>query len=196
MKLFRKIRPSSPRVPTTAAPPKSPTGPSGTGPPAAQPPSPPVRRDDFGTGAARPRSPPTEQVRGPDASGAKKPTSNADIRKWYLAKVNTIPELDKKWAAEGVPLPERARRAVQIRHEARREARAMMQNPLEVAMLHARDLFKYGNIHGPSFEQLVQKAQAKGLQGDEVWRELLGSSNRTNQTVNQHLLGTPPQSKP
>jgi hypothetical protein len=130
-------------------------------------------------------------VRGPETDGASKPTSNADIRKWYLQKVGTIPELDKQWAAEGVPLEERARRAVAIRHEARLEARKMMSSPLEVAMLRARDFFTYGSIHGPSFDQLVKKAEAKGLQGDEVWKELIGSSNRTNQTVNQHLLGTP-----
>ncbi len=163
--------------------------------PSSSKPSSSVRRpDDFDTGAARtrPRRPSntgTEQVRGPDATGAKKPTSNSDIRKWYLDKVGTIPELDKKWAAEGVPLQERARRAVEIRHDARLEARKMMKNPLEVALLRARDFFTYGSINGPSFKQLVKKAEAKGLQGDEVWKELLGSSNRTNQTVNQHILG-------
>ncbi|WP_240359731.1 hypothetical protein [Pyxidicoccus trucidator] len=200
MKLFRKTPPSSPRI-DTATPPKSPKGspssspkPSRTDSPSSRPSSSGRRQDDFDTGAARTRprrlsTSNTDQVRGPDASGAKKPTSNSDIRKWYLDKVKTIPELDKKWAAEGVPLQERARRAVEIRHDARLEARKMMKNPLEVALLRARDFFTYGSINGPSFNQLVKKAEAKGLQGDEVWKELLGSSNRTNQTVNQHILG-------
>jgi hypothetical protein len=206
MKL-RKTPPSSPRI-DTAAPPKSPkgspsAGPSRTSSTHSNPSPSSVRRppDDFDTGAARtrPRRPSnasTEQVRGPDASGAKKPTTNADIRKWYLDKVGTIPELDKKWAAEGVPLEERARRAVAIRHDARLEARKMMSSPLEVAMLRARDFFTYGSIHGPNFDQLVKKAEAKGLQGDEVWKELIGSSNRTNQTVNQHILGNTTRAKP
>jgi hypothetical protein len=128
-------------------------------------------------------------VHGPDASGAKKPTTNADIRKWYVDKVATIPELDKQWAAQGVSMEERAKRAVAIRHDARLEARKMMSSPLEVAMLRARDFFTYGSINGPSFDQLVKKAEGKGLRGDDVFKELIGSSNRTNQTVNQHLLG-------
>ncbi|MCP3141518.1 DUF1515 domain-containing protein [Pyxidicoccus xibeiensis] len=161
--------------------------------PATETPSAARRRDEFETGASRtrPRRPSdvqTERVRGPEASGAK-PTTNSDIRKWYLEKVGTIPELDKKWAAQGVPMEERARRAVAIRHDARLEARKMMKNPLEVLMLRARDLFTYGNINGPSFNQLVKKAEDKGLRGDDVFKELIGSSNRTNQTVNQHLLG-------
>ncbi|MFP2912836.1 hypothetical protein ACLESD_49090 [Pyxidicoccus sp. 3LFB2] len=204
MKLFRKKPSSSPRV-DTAPPPKSPKGSPSSSPkpvrpdaPSSRPSSPTRRPDDFDTGAARtrprrPSSSNTEQVRGPDASGAKKPTSNADIRKWYLDKVKTIPELDKKWAAEGVPLQERARRAVEIRHDARLEARKMMGSKLEVAMLRARDFFTYGSIHGPSFNQLVKKAEGKGLQGDDVWKELIGSSNRTNQTVNQHILGNNPR---
>jgi hypothetical protein len=128
-------------------------------------------------------------VQGPEASGAKKPTTNADIRKWYVDKVATIPELDKQWAAQGVSMEERAKRAVAIRHDARLEARKMMSSPLEVAMLRARDFFTYGSINGPSFDQLVKKAEGKGLRGDDVFKELIGSSNRTNQTVNQHLLG-------
>ena len=130
-----------------------------------------------------------QDISGPEASGSKKPTTNAEVRQWYLDKVNTIPELDRKWAAEGVSLEERAKRAVSIRHEARLEARKMMSSPLELAMLRARDFFKYGNINGPSFDSLVKKAEAKGLRGDDVFKELIGSSNRTNQTVNQHLLG-------
>ena len=208
MKLPRKPPPPSPRI-GKAVPAKPPKGNSSstTSPPASLPQSPPVQPLGDGytgyTGAdrtpsRRPSTPSntTKQVQGPDASGAKKPTSNEDIRKWYLDKVNTIPELDTKWAVEGVPLPERARRAVEIRHNARLEARNMMKDPQEVEMLRARDLAKYGNPDGPTFDQLVEKAQANGHQGDEVWKELLGSSNRTDQTVNQHLLGTPPQSKP
>lgn len=205
MKLPRKLNFTSPRVEQPSSPRSPPrvtsssSGPSRTDATSSQPSS-GRRPDAFDTGTprVRPRRPSnegTERVRGPETSGASKPTSNADIRKWYLQKVGTIPELDKKWAAEGVPLEERARRAVAIRHEARLEARKMMSSPLEVAMLRARDFFTYGSIHGPSFDQLVKKAEAKGLQGDEVWKELIGSSNRTNQTVNQHLLGTP-QAKP
>ncbi|MFP2932455.1 hypothetical protein ACLESO_46365 [Pyxidicoccus sp. 3LG] len=187
--------PSSPGLSRTNSDP----GPSRTKPSTESSTSAARRRDEFDTGASRtrprrPSEPSTERVRGPEASGAKKPTSNAEIRQWYLDKVGTIPELDKKWAAEGVPLAERAKRAVEIRHDARLEARKMMKNPLEVALLRARDFFTYGSINGPSFNQLVKKAEAKGLQGDDVFKELIGSSRRTNQTVNQHILGNTPRS--
>jgi hypothetical protein len=204
MKLNRKTPPPSPRIETTS-PPKSPTpsvkggsssGPSRTNSVSSPSTSAPAKKhDDFDTGSPRPRTSrrpsnaSTEQVNGPDASGAKKPTTNADIRKWYVDKVATIPELDKQWAAQGVSMEERAKRAVAIRHDARLEARKMMSSPLEVAMLRARDFFTYGSINGPSFDQLVKKAEGKGLRGDDVFKELIGSSNRTNQTVNQHLLG-------
>lgn len=205
MKLKRVDTSPAPKSPTpsvkSSSSPKSSASPgpsrsnstSSTKAPANKTPPTPKRQDDFDTGSPKPRSrrpssASTEQVRGPEGSGAK-PTTNADIRKWYLEKVGTIPELDRKWAAEGVPLEERARRAVAIRHDARMEARSMMSSTLEVAMLRARDFFTYGNINGPTFGQLVKKAEAKGLRGDDVFKDLIGSSNRTNQTVNQHLLG-------
>ncbi|MCY1020174.1 hypothetical protein [Pyxidicoccus sp. MSG2] len=202
MKLNRKTPPPSPKIETTS-PPKSPAssvkggsspGPSRTNSVSSPSTSAPAKKqDNFDTGSPRPSRRPsnasTEQVNGPDASGAKKPTTNADIRKWYVDKVATIPELDKQWAAQGVSMEERAKRAVAIRHDARLEARKMMSSPLEVAMLRARDFFTYGSINGPSFDQLVKKAEGKGLRGEDVFKELIGSSNRTNQTVNQHLLG-------
>jgi hypothetical protein len=192
MKLNRKTPPPSPRI-ETASPPKSP-GPSRTNSVSSPSTSAPKKHDDFDTGSPKPRSrrpsnASSERVQGPEASGAKKPTTNADIRKWYVDKVATIPELDRQWAAQGVSMEERAKRAVAIRHDARLEARKMMSSPLEVAMLRARDFFTYGSINGPSFDQLVKKAEGKGLRGDDVFKELIGSSNRTNQTVNQHLLG-------
>lgn len=201
MKLSWKPKLTAPRTEQVSRPRSPPRDTSASRPSRTEAPSSPTsagrRQDGFDVGGpsrVRPRRPSndgTERVRGPDAGEVKKPKTNADIRKWYNDKVNTIPELDKKWAAEGVPLEERARRAVAIRHDARLEARKMMSSPLEVAMLRARDFFTYGSIHGPSFDQLVKKAEAKGLQGDAVWKELIGSANRTNQTVNQHFLGTP-----
>ncbi|NMO23637.1 hypothetical protein HPC49_54255 [Pyxidicoccus fallax] len=187
-------RPARTESPSRPARTDSPSRPARTDSPSQ---SSSIRRDDaFDTGASRvrPRRPSnadTERVRGPDASGSSKPKTNADIRKWYLDKVGTIPELQKKWQAEGVPLEEQARRAVKIRHDARMEARKMMSSPLEVAMLRARDFFKYGSIHGPNFDQLVKQAKGKGLEGDDIYKSLIDSSNRTNQTVNQHILGNP-----
>lgn len=143
----------------------------------------------------RPRNPEgAAKVNGPDAAAAKKPTTNTEIRNWYNQKVASIPETDAKLKAQGASLEERAKAAVNTRHEARLEARSFMSNPLEVMMLKARDFFTYGRLDGPSFDQLVKGAKAKGLTGDAVYQSLIDSSKRTNQTVNNHFANQ--QAKP
>jgi len=54
---------------------------------------------------------------------------------------------------------ERAKKAYEIRHNARLKAREMMQNKDEVLALQKRDLKKYGNPDGPTFDQLIKKHQ-------------------------------------
>jgi hypothetical protein len=61
--------------------------------------------------------------------------TNSEIREWYLRKVATIPDLDLEWTKNGDLLEARARRAWEIRHNARREARSMMENKAEVEAL-------------------------------------------------------------
>ncbi len=73
------------------------------------------------------------------------PKTNAEIRKWYLKQVTQIPELNEQWLANGFSAKERAKRAWQIRHDARFEARKMMVDAEEVEMLQARDVAEYGN---------------------------------------------------
>ncbi|WP_244237370.1 hypothetical protein [Corallococcus llansteffanensis] len=158
---------------------------SNSAPPPTRPPS------DLSTGSAsrtRPRNPDgAARVNGAEAGAAKKPTTNSEIRNWYNQKVASIPANDAKLKAQGASLEDRAKAAVKIRHEARLEARQFMSNPFEVAMLKARDFFTYGRLDGPSFDQLVKGAKAKGLTGDAVYQSLIDSSKRTNQTVNNHF---------
>jgi hypothetical protein len=71
-------------------------------------------------------------------------------------RVAEISKLNLEWVAQGRSLEERARHAWQIRHEARTEARSMMESAVEIEDLRARDLRLYGNPDGPTFEQLVQ----------------------------------------
>ncbi|BAP54799.1 hypothetical protein THII_0502 [Thioploca ingrica] len=73
------------------------------------------------------------------ATETKQPQTNEEIRQWYNDVVGKIPSLNEKWSSEQVSAEERAKRAHEIRHHARLEARTMMQNKQEVADLQARD---------------------------------------------------------
>ena len=111
--------------------------------------------------------------------------TNQEVRGWYLQEVASIPALDQKWQSDGLSLPDRARRAWEIRHRARVAARTLMTDPLEVDMLGRRDSAKYGNPDGPTFEQLFDQAKAKGLNDDRAYQEILSSSTATDHTTNR-----------
>jgi PII-like signaling protein len=63
----------------------------------------------------------------------------------------------------------------------------MMPDPVEVERLRRRDLEKYDNPDGPTFDQLVQQWKNKGLSGDEVYEAIIGSSQRTDRDVNKRF---------
>jgi len=128
-----------------------------------------------------PPTPPAESVAAPETVAK----TNAEIRQWYNDEVGQIPALNEQWLAEGISAEERAKRAHEIRHHARVTARVMMQNKQEVADLQARDQEKYGNPDGPTFAYLVEKNRLKGLQGDAIYEDIIGSSNRTNREYNE-----------
>ena len=112
---------------------------------------------------------------------------NQEVRAYYLRINETIPSLDEQWTQQGLSLEERARRAYEIRHNARVTCREMMGDAAQVADLRAADLKDYGNPDGPTFAYLVEKQRRKGLEGDAIYEAILGSSQRTNASVNQKL---------
>lgn len=122
-----------------------------------------------------------------DSSNTEKPKTNAEIRRWYLQRVATIPEFNKQWIEQGVAIQERAERAWNIRHEARLQARSMMSDPNEVELLRARDFHKYGNPDGPTFSFLVERLQAIGIEGDAVYEIIIDGSYRTDAELNKKL---------
>jgi len=61
--------------------------------------------------------------------------------------------------------------------------RAMMGSKFDVLKLQLRDLWKYGSINGPTFEKLVAKEQ-KRAKGDQVYENIIGSSQRTDEATN------------
>ena len=113
------------------------------------------------------------------------PKANAEIREWYLKEVAVIHELNKQWLAQGLSPKARAKQAWRIRHEARLAARAMMADPQEVEMLEVNDTIEYGRPDGPTFEFLVRKCRAAGLEGNAVYEAIIEGSYRTNKGVNK-----------
>ncbi|EDM79309.1 hypothetical protein PPSIR1_04193, partial [Plesiocystis pacifica SIR-1] len=122
-----------------------------------------------------------------DPDRALKTAINVAIRQWYVAENGTIATKNEAWVAEGVELEERAHRAHAIRHGARVKAREFMPDSAQVECLQERDQGKYGNPDGPTFDDLVEKNEAKGHSGDAIYEEIIGSSGRTNKAVDEQL---------
>ncbi len=111
--------------------------------------------------------------------------TNGEVRAWYREQIALIPVLVAQWEAEGVALPDRSRRAFELRHQARIAARNLMEDPLEVAMLRQRDLVKHGHPDGPTFESLFHKAKDAGLTDGEAYAKILASSTSTDEATNR-----------
>lgn len=113
------------------------------------------------------------------------PVGNSEIRQWYNDQVATITTLDQQWQQQGLSAAQRARRAYDIRHNARLKAREYMRDKNEVTLLQARDKEKYGNPDGPTFEWLMEQNRKKGMSENDAYLAIIGSSERTNTEVNK-----------
>lgn len=111
--------------------------------------------------------------------------TNTQARQLYLERVAGIAGEDAELRATGASAEARARRAYETRRAARHTARAMMGDPAEVELLRARDAEKYGDPAGPSFEWLLEKARAKGLEGDAAYESIVESAQRTDAATNR-----------
>lgn len=116
-----------------------------------------------------------------------KPKTNAEIRQWYLKRISSIPKLNERWRKEGRSAQEKAKAAWRIRHRARMKARSMMADQTELAQLRDRDLRKYGNADGPTFEFLVERLTKAGLDETEVYDSIITQSYRTDAELNKRL---------
>ena len=74
--------------------------------------------------------------------------TNEQVRDWYKLQVGQISQLNEAWVVEGLSAENRARRAWQIRHDARLKAREMMVDPIEVELLRNRDIKEYSTPDG------------------------------------------------
>lgn len=113
--------------------------------------------------------------------------TNQEIRRWYNEQVGGIEEFNIQWKTAGVVIVDRARKAWEIRHNARLMAREMMLDKEEVELLRARDLKVYGNPDGPTFEYLIGEAEMLGLTGDDVFEWIIKGAQRTNIEVNKRF---------
>ena len=113
--------------------------------------------------------------------------ANARIRQWYNDRVGKIPLEDQHLATNGASLEARAQQAWGIRHSARIEARNMMPDKTEVAALQHRDMAKYSNPDGPTFDQLVNDNVKAGASLQDAYRKIIGSSVRTDPATNQNF---------
>ena len=115
--------------------------------------------------------------------------NDAQIRGWYDAQEGRIPALDAKLKLEHRSAEERARAAFAVRHAARLRARALMRDEGrqgEAASLEARDLEKYGDKDGPTFDWLVRaevRRAGKAGPDDAVYQAIIASAQRTNALV-------------
>lgn len=112
------------------------------------------------------------------------PKTNCEIRVWYNYQVVAIGELNKKWEKEGMDVESRAKKAYHLRHDARVNARFLMQNKAEVKVLQDRDMAKYGNPDGPTFDYLFNKSTKKGLSATEAYQSIIASSSRVSPVYN------------
>lgn len=98
-----------------------------------------------------------------------------EVREWYIAHDKTIiKQLNPKDSLE-----DRARMAHSLRNKYRTEARLMMKNREEAERLNREK----PNL---TFEELIKhKIRDKHLEGDEVYKDIISSAEKTNEKVNK-----------
>lgn len=116
------------------------------------------------------------------------PKTDCEIRIWYNYQVIAISKLNERWEDENISLEERAKKAYELRHNARVNARFMMQDKSAVKMLQERDMAKYNNPDGPTFTQLLQKNIDKGLSTSEAYDNIIKSSSRVSTVYNSQCV--------
>jgi hypothetical protein len=118
--------------------------------------------------------------------------TNVQIRDHYLALVARVAGANEQWKKEGLGAEERARRAYELRYDARMTCRAMMSDAEMLAAIERRDERKFGHKDGPTFDELVLHERKKGLTGDAVYEAIVASAQRTDAIINELVGDSPP----
>jgi len=105
--------------------------------------------------------------------------TNLAVRKWYVGHAAHLAQ----YVDQSAPLEQRAHDSVVLRNALRIHARRLM------ADIPLRDRLNRIRPNVP-FEQLLQsKMDRKHMTREEALHDLLRTSGKTNERVNQHLLG-------
>ena len=102
--------------------------------------------------------------------------SNVEARKWYLEQEAKIPGM----IDSSLSLEEQAKQAFNLRNKFRTEARELMADRATAESLYKTD-------PNWSWEKIVQKQVEKGLSGDDIYKEIIASSQRSRDAVNKSL---------
>ena len=102
--------------------------------------------------------------------------SNVEARKWYLEQEAKIPDM----IDSSLSLEEQAKQAFNLRNNFRTEARELMVDRATAESLYKTD-------PNWSWEKIVQKQVEKGLSGDDIYKEIIASSQRSREAVNKSL---------
>ena len=102
--------------------------------------------------------------------------SNVEARKWYLEQEAKIPDMIDK----SLPLEEQAKQAFNLRNQFRTQARELMEDRATAESLYKTD----PNL---AWEEIVRKQRAKGLEGDDIYKAIIESSQRSRKSVNKSL---------
>lgn len=94
--------------------------------------------------------------------------SNIEARKWYLEQEAQIPNL----IDHSLSLEQQARQAFELRNQYRTQARELMSDRQLAELLYKTDL----NL---TWEQMIQKQIDKGLSGDDIYKAIIESSQRS-----------------
>lgn len=102
---------------------------------------------------------------------------NKEVRRWYKAHDEKIPDLIDKT----LPIEEQARMACRFRNENRTNARLLMKDRQKALELEK-------NLPNKSFEELLKhKIEDKHMTYDEAVKDILRTASKTNRQVNKSL---------
>jgi filamentous hemagglutinin len=102
--------------------------------------------------------------------------SNVDARKWYISQEARIKDL----IDPSLSLEEQAKQAFELRNQFRTQARNLMADrELAEKLMHEEP-----NL---TWEQVIQKAKDKGYSGDDIYRYIIDSSQRSRSSVNTDI---------
>lgn len=100
--------------------------------------------------------------------------SNEEVRKWYHQQLKEIPNrIDKS-----LPIREQALQAFLMRNEIKIAARGLMLDLETAARLDPPDTL---------YDVVEKSYKGRGLVGDDLWKSILDSSQRTNKAVDDAL---------